>query len=221
MIRVRGPDGSTFNFPEGTDEQTINQTLDAHYRQSQSPPAAQQTPQGAVGAPKTPQLASAAIGAADVGLAGFADELGARNEAIGGALARGDFSTAGAKALGYLTAPGRALYQAVGLNTLAKDYSDDPREAARRQELRQISAAAAADNPLSYLAGGLAGGVAVAPAFGAAGAGAARAGVFGNRVRAAQALPSAPARTALQRFAVGAAAGAPQGAAYGYGAGEG
>lgn len=152
---------------------------------------------------KTPRLASAAIGAADVGLAGLADEIAARTEAAARAIKTGDMPTLASKALGVLTAPGRAIYQAVGVKdpTFTQDFSDDPREAARRQELRGVNAQAMADNPVSYLGGGLAGGLATAPLYGGA---------------------SAPvARTLGQRAMAGASAGAVQGAAYGYGSGQG
>jgi len=202
---------------DAPDEKAAAQAARQYYARSSAaqPPAA-----SAPGRRKTPQLASAAIGAADVGLAGFADEITARNEAIARAFTAGDYPTTAAKALGYLTAPGRALFKQAGLNNLAKDYSDDPTEAARRQELRTINRQAAEDNPLSYLVGGLVGGVATAPAYSMAGARAVRAGLFGNGMREAQALAPTVAKTAAQRFGAGAAAGAPQGALYGAGAGD-
>jgi hypothetical protein len=202
---------------DAPDEKAAAQAARQYYARSSAaqPPAA-----SAPSRRKTDRLASAAIGAADVGLAGFADEITARNEGIWKAFTAGDYSTTAAKALGYLTAPGRALFKQAGLTDLAKDYSDDPIEAARRQQLRTINRQAAEDNPLSYLAGGLAGGVATAPAYSMAGSRAVQAGMFGNGMRQAQALAPTVAKTAAQRFGAGAAAGAPQGALYGAGAGD-
>lgn len=205
MIRVKGPDGSTFAFPEGTDEKTINDAMAKHYGEqaksqpTQAPQAAQPAPQGAQSA-RTPQWKSAAAGAADAATFGFADEIAARNEAIGKAVQSGDYGTAATKALGYLTAPGRALYGALGLNSLAVDTSDDPQEAARRQEFRGAYQKAQQDNPWSYFGGQVGGGLAI-PLGAAAG------------------LPQTA--TTAQRAYAGARAALPQATAYGYGSGQG
>lgn len=205
MIRVKGPDGSTFTFPEGTDEKTINDAMAQHYgQQTQSqPPAPAQAAQPAPASaprPRTSIPTAAAAGAADAATFGFADEIAARNEAIGKAVQAGDYGTAANKALGYLTAPGRALYKAVGLSELGRDYSDDPQEAARREEFRGAFQQAARDRPLTTFASQVAAG-SVIP-LGAAGA-----------------LPRTA--TARQRAFAGARAAAPQAVAYGYGSGTG
>lgn len=207
---------------DAPDEKSAAAAARKYYANTSNP---QQQAASAPSRRKTPRLAAAAIGAADVGLAGFPDEITARNEAIARAVQAGDLPTAAAKTLGYLTAPGRALFKQAGLRNIggldfSVDTSDDPTEAARRQELRTVNRQAAEENPVSYLGGGLAGALATAPIYGAAGAGATRAGLFGSRMRQAQALAPVVARTAGQRFGAGAAAGAPQGALYGFGAGD-
>jgi hypothetical protein len=173
-FRIETPDGAVYDVDGVADEQEAWRAVQS--QQGNPAPPAVPSAQGQAPARKASIPQAAAAGFANSLLVGAAPQVAARNEAIGGGIGRGDLVGAGQKAMGYFTAPGRAIYQALGLTDLARDRSDDPAMAGRRKEFRQAFADAARDRPVSTIAGGLAG--AAMPIVG----GASRARDFGGRV---------------------------------------
>ncbi|NBW16955.1 MAG: hypothetical protein EBR82_54165 [Caulobacteraceae bacterium] len=198
---------------DAPDEKAAAQAARQYYsRQGGAQPSA--APSASPG--KTPIPQAAAAGFANGVLVGAGPKIAARNEAIGRAVGRGDFVDAGSKALGYLTAPGRAIYKLAGRPDLAVDASDDPQFAGRRNQFEDAFQKAATDRPVTTFAGNAA--AALVPIVGQSN----KALTFGGRVAegaktgglfgALYGLNSAPEGEERERVASGALAGAAFGA---------